>query len=65
MQGALTILPGFPRTVAQAKDLDGCYNIDTVLNLDVPFETIVDRISVSYLTKLHVCILCKHNVHCT
>ena len=38
---------GFPRTVPQAKDLDNCYNIDTVLNLDVPFDTIVDRISVS------------------
>ena len=37
---------GYPRTVAQAKEFDTNYNVDVVLNLDVPFETITERISV-------------------
>ncbi|XP_065834251.1 GTP:AMP phosphotransferase AK3, mitochondrial-like [Oscarella lobularis] len=38
------LLDGFPRTVGQAKALDARQDIDIVINLDVPFETIVERI---------------------
>ena len=38
---------GFPRTVAQAESLGSKQQLDVVINLDVPFETIKDRISVS------------------
>lgn len=40
---------GFPRTVVQAEKLGERQQLDVVINLDVPFETIIDRISVSYL----------------
>ncbi|XP_035246548.1 GTP:AMP phosphotransferase AK3, mitochondrial isoform X2 [Anguilla anguilla] len=36
---------GFPRTVRQAEALDEAYNIDTVVNLNVPFETIKERLT--------------------
>ncbi|MGH0133218.1 UNVERIFIED_CONTAM: hypothetical protein FKN15_052206 [Acipenser sinensis] len=36
---------GFPRTVTQAECLDKVYKIDTVLNLNVPFETIKERLT--------------------
>lgn len=40
---------GFPRTVVQAEKLSEKQELDIVINLDVPFETIIDRISVSLL----------------
>jgi len=39
------LLDGFPRTIAQAKALDGIVAIDGAINIDVPFEKIVGRIS--------------------
>ncbi|KAM6985280.1 GTP:AMP phosphotransferase AK3, mitochondrial [Aplochiton taeniatus] len=39
------LLDGFPRTVAQAEALDSVYTVDTVLNLDVPFQTIQERLT--------------------
>mmetsp|Transcript_96 Transcript_96/g.271 ORF Transcript_96/g.271 Transcript_96/m.271 type:complete len:270 (+) Transcript_96:48-857(+) len=39
------LLDGFPRTLAQAQHLDAVLNIDLVINLDIPTQTIVDRIS--------------------
>lgn len=39
------LLDGFPRTVKQAIKLDDKFDIDIVINLDVPFTTITDRIS--------------------
>lgn len=40
------ILDGFPRTIAQAEALDKSdITIDTVLNLDVPDEVIINRLS--------------------
>ena len=39
------LLDGFPRTFGQAKDLDKLHSFDFVINLDVPFDTIIDRIS--------------------
>lgn len=38
------ILDGFPRTIAQAEALDEVANIDVALNIDVPFETIIERL---------------------
>uniref|UniRef100_A0A1A8HN60 GTP:AMP phosphotransferase AK3, mitochondrial n=1 Tax=Nothobranchius korthausae TaxID=1143690 RepID=A0A1A8HN60_9TELE len=39
------LLDGFPRTVSQAEALDQVYTVDTVINLDVPFETIKERLT--------------------
>lgn len=39
------LLDGFPRTVAQAEALDGFCSVDTVINLDVPFHTIKQRLT--------------------
>ena len=38
------LLDGFPRTVPQAKSLLEKEPLDSVINLDVPFATIIDRI---------------------
>ena len=38
------LLDGFPRTATQAKALQGETPINVVINLDVPFETIIDRV---------------------
>ncbi|XP_049595172.1 GTP:AMP phosphotransferase AK3, mitochondrial isoform X2 [Syngnathus scovelli] len=39
------LLDGFPRTVTQADSLDQVYSVDTVINLNVPFDTIKARLS--------------------
>ena len=39
--------PGFPRTVVQAEELQNHHALDLVLNLDVPFATIRERLEVS------------------
>ncbi len=39
------ILDGFPRTVAQAEALEGITDIDAVINIDVPQEVIVKRLT--------------------
>ncbi|XP_061148787.1 GTP:AMP phosphotransferase AK3, mitochondrial isoform X2 [Syngnathus typhle] len=39
------LLDGFPRTVTQADSLDKVYSVDTVINLNVPFDTIKERLS--------------------
>ncbi|XP_060764463.1 GTP:AMP phosphotransferase AK3, mitochondrial isoform X2 [Neoarius graeffei] len=36
---------GFPRTVTQAESLDSVFTVDTVINLDVPFDTIKERLT--------------------
>lgn len=41
----LCVLAGFPRTVAQAEALDAVCNVDSVVNLDVPFQTIRERLT--------------------
>lgn len=38
------ILDGFPRTIAQAEELDKVAKIDVAVNIDVPFETIIERL---------------------
>nr|XP_057912199.1 GTP:AMP phosphotransferase AK3, mitochondrial [Doryrhamphus excisus] len=39
------LLDGFPRTVNQAEALDDAYRVDTVINLNVPFHTIKERLT--------------------
>ncbi len=38
------VLDGFPRTIAQAEELDKVARIDMAINIDVPFEVIVERL---------------------
>lgn len=38
------LLDGFPRTLEQADKLLGAVQIDTVINLNVPFDVIIDRL---------------------
>ena len=44
------LLDGFPRTQEQAIALDESLNVDLVINLDIPTETIVQRIAERYET---------------
>lgn len=44
-QGSSLLLDGFPRTIQQAKSLDSVVNVDMVINLEIPTETIVERLS--------------------
>ena len=43
--GRSLLLDGFPRTVKQAQALEQVAHIDMVVNLNVPDQTIVDRIA--------------------
>ncbi|XP_035638945.1 GTP:AMP phosphotransferase AK3, mitochondrial-like [Oncorhynchus keta] len=43
------LLDGFPRTVTQAETLDGVCRVDTVINMDVPFQTIKRRLTSRWL----------------
>ncbi|XP_033029496.1 GTP:AMP phosphotransferase AK3, mitochondrial [Lacerta agilis] len=43
------LLDGFPRTVPQAEALDKVCPIDTVIDLDVPFETIRQRLTARWI----------------
>jgi nucleoside-triphosphate--adenylate kinase len=38
------LLDGFPRTIAQAEALQKATPVNVVINLDVPFDTIIDRV---------------------
>ena len=42
------LLDGFPRTQAQAAALQKETPVNVVVNLDVPFETIIDRVKGTY-----------------
>ena len=54
MKGQPWLLDGFPRTQPQAAALQSETPVNVVINLDVPFETIIDRIKgdSSILSKL-------------
>uniref|UniRef100_A0A672Z517 GTP:AMP phosphotransferase AK3, mitochondrial n=1 Tax=Sphaeramia orbicularis TaxID=375764 RepID=A0A672Z517_9TELE len=39
------LLDGFPRTLPQARELNNLCQLDMVINLTVPFETLKDRLS--------------------
>jgi adenylate kinase family enzyme len=43
--GKSLLLDGFPRTVNQAKALEKSVHVDLVINLDIPTDTIVERIA--------------------
>ncbi|XP_062937516.1 GTP:AMP phosphotransferase AK3, mitochondrial isoform X2 [Cynocephalus volans] len=43
------LLDGFPRTLPQAEALDKTYRIDMVINLDVPFEIIKQRLTARWI----------------
>ena len=45
LKGKGFILDGFPRTIDQARALEGITNIDAILLLDVPDEIIIERLS--------------------
>uniref|UniRef100_G3SN07 Adenylate kinase 3 n=1 Tax=Loxodonta africana TaxID=9785 RepID=G3SN07_LOXAF len=45
----LDVVKGFPRTVPQAEALDKVYQIDTVINLNVPFEVIKQRLTARWI----------------
>uniref|UniRef100_A0A8C8SWV1 GTP:AMP phosphotransferase AK3, mitochondrial n=1 Tax=Pelusios castaneus TaxID=367368 RepID=A0A8C8SWV1_9SAUR len=49
LHGYNWLLDGFPRTVPQADALDKTCQIDTVINLDVPFETIKQRLTARWI----------------
>lgn len=52
------VLDGFPRTVPQAEALDAFEKIDHVINLDVPDEELVNRLS-----GRRVCLKCGATYH--
>ncbi len=52
------ILDGFPRTVPQAEALDTIANIDVVIDLDVPDEALIARLS-----GRRVCLNCGATYH--
>ena len=52
------LLDGFPRTVEQAKVLDEITDVDYVVNIDVPFEKLLKRI-----TGRRVCPKCSSSYH--
>ncbi|NWU88492.1 KAD4 kinase, partial [Upupa epops] len=41
--------PGFPRTLGQAEALDGICQLDLVISLNIPFETLKDRLSARWV----------------
>ncbi|KAM4709406.1 GTP:AMP phosphotransferase AK3, mitochondrial [Discoglossus pictus] len=43
------LLDGFPRTVVQAEALSKAQQIDTVIDLNVPFQTIQDRLTARWI----------------
>lgn len=43
------LLDGFPRTVPQAHALDKAHQINTVIDLNVPFQTIKDRLTARWI----------------
>lgn len=52
------ILDGFPRTVYQAEELDKAAEIDGVINIDIPLEKLIGR-----LTGRRVCKSCGESYH--
>ncbi|XP_065377132.1 adenylate kinase 4, mitochondrial isoform X1 [Macaca fascicularis] len=44
-RGQHWLLDGFPRTLGQAKALDKICEVDLVISLNIPFETLKDRLS--------------------
>ena len=65
------LLDGFPRTIAQAEALQKETPVNVVINLDVPFDTIIDRVKgknyhIPRVYMLNACYLTLevwHNFH--
>ncbi|KAF6031408.1 AK3 [Bugula neritina] len=49
MNGLNWLLDGFPRTVAQCSGLSEVSKINFVINLDVPFDEIINRVKDRYI----------------
>lgn len=45
------LLDGYPRTLAQAEELSKHVDVNLVINLDVPFDVIVDRLKSRWIHK--------------
>ncbi|XP_059922319.1 adenylate kinase 4, mitochondrial isoform X1 [Gadus macrocephalus] len=45
LTGHSWLLDGFPRTIAQAKALNDIFQMDLVISLNIPFETLRERVS--------------------
>ncbi|XP_018116248.1 adenylate kinase 4, mitochondrial isoform X2 [Xenopus laevis] len=43
------LLDGFPRTLAQAEALDKICDLDLVISLNIPFETLKDRLNTRWI----------------
>jgi len=61
-EGRNLLLDGFPRTLNQATSLEKVAHIDMVINLDIPTETIVDRIADRYVPLLVSFLWCKRDL---
>ena len=44
-KGESLLLDGFPRTVGQAQALEKRVHVDIVINLDIPNDTIIERLT--------------------
>ena len=44
-KGESLLLDGFPRTVVQAEALEKSVHVDMVVNLDIPSDTIIERLT--------------------
>ncbi|XP_029473718.1 adenylate kinase 4, mitochondrial [Rhinatrema bivittatum] len=49
MQGQHWLLDGFPRTLGQAEALDKICELDLVISLNIPFETLKDRLNTRWI----------------
>lgn len=47
--GSNLLLDGFPRTVSQAQALEKVLQVDCVINLDVPFDEIINRVKCRWI----------------
>lgn len=54
------LLDGFPRSLPQAEALDQLVDIDAVIDLEVPFDVIIQRLS-----GRRTCPACGHTTHIT
>ncbi|KAM6921895.1 adenylate kinase 4, mitochondrial [Xenentodon cancila] len=49
LSGHSWLLDGFPRTLAQAQALNSLYQLDLVISLNIPYETLKERLSDRWL----------------
>ena len=61
--GKNILLDGFPRTLEQAWHLDEYVNVDVVVDLNIPNDTIVERIADRYVILLFSFFLCSFIIY--